>query len=215
MISLTSCSREDDSHTPVWRDNGIEKVDTALYNADKAIFVHDYLKYIQSKEWLQEEYPDVPLSERFFVMVDTIIYSKDRKFLYVFFGVGDKGSLKDKTPDVYRLLHYRCESVIGYRDSSQNGITFYENKLTVNSDNYRRAMNAVENFYLKHYKKEWTISSWEEYGCVGYNIDDSLFFDRSTLFQKITDSLYYFQVLNLKSRAYKNMPDSIILRKSF
>lgn len=76
-------------------------------------------------------------------------------------------------------------------------------------------MNAVENYHLKHYKDEWVISSWKKYGYVGYNVDDSLFFDQTKLFQMFNDSLYYFQIRFLKSRSYKNMPDSIILRKSF
>lgn len=215
LLFLTSCSHEDDGLTPIWRDNESAKVDTALYKADKAVFVHDYLEYLESKEWLVEQYPGVPLSDRFFVMVDTILYSKDRQFLFVFYGVGDKGSISDSRPEFERTLHFACESAIGYRDSCQNSITFYENRLTVNSDNYRYAMNAVENYHLKHYKDEGVIASWSKYGNVGYNVDDSLFFDQAKLFQKFNDSLYYFQIDILKSRAYKNMPDSIILRKSF
>lgn len=216
LFFLASCKREDDSQTPIWHDNGCGMIDSALYNTDKTSFVRQYLGMIQSKKWLIEEYPNVRLSDRFFVLVDTILYSKDRTFMIVFYGVGDKGSIKDGTPELYRLLHYSCTSAIGYRDSIRSSVTFFENnRLTVNSDNYRSAMNAVENYHLKHYKKEQTVATREKYGYIGYNVDDSLFFEESPLFQKYSDSLYYFQIDILKDRSYKNMPDSIILRKYF
>lgn len=213
VFFFISCG--DVSCIPVWKPNASAKVDSALYDADKAFFIHNYLEYIESKEFLKDEYPDVPLSGRFFVLVDTILYSKDYNFLLVFYGVGDKASISDNTPQEQRPKHYACEVVIGYRDSSGSGITFYEDRLTVHCDDYRAAMNDVEYYYLNHYYKNWVVASWEKYGYVGYNVDDSLFFDRSKLFQKYSDSLFYFQIDMFRSRAYKNMPDSVILRKSF
>ena len=212
-LLLASC--ENDSNPPIWKDNGYEQVDTAIYNKDRSTFIHDYLQYIESKKYWRDIYSNIPLSERFFVVVDTILYSKDRNFLFVFYALGNIGAIRDNTAEVQRPLHYSCESVIGQRDSCGNGITFYENKLNVNCDCYREAMNAVENYYIKHYKNEWLISSGEKFGCIGFNITDSLFFERAPLFQKYSDSLYYFQILMFHSRAYKNMPDSIILRDHF
>lgn len=213
VIVFISC--EDDLLTPVWRENPSAKVDSALYIADKSVFIQKYLDYIQKKEYLQKEYPGFPLSERFFVLVDTILYSKDHNFLFVFYGVGDKASISDNTPQEQRPKHYVCEAAIGCRDSSRCDLTFYEDRLTVNCDDYRAAMNDVEYYYLNHYYKNWVVASWEKYGYVGYNVDDSLFFDRSKLFQKYSDSLFYFQIDMFRSRAYKNMPDSVVLRKCF
>lgn len=215
VIIFASCSFEDDTQIPVWKNNTCEEIDSALYNADKSFFVQRYLEYLKTQKWVVDEYPKIQIDDRFFIIVDTILYSKNQKYLFVFYGVGDKGSMSDNRPESSRTLHYACESAIGYRDSVWDSITFYENRLTINSDSFRPAMNAVENYYLKHYKEEWVISSWEKYGYVGYNVDDSLFFDNSLLFQKYDDSLFYFQISIFRSREYKNMPDSVILRKSF
>ena len=147
MFLVTSCSSEGDEHDPIWKDNGCGPIDSVLYNADKTAFVKQYLEMIQSKKWLIEEYPNVSLSDRFFVLVDTILYSKDRTFMIVFYGVGDKGSIIDRTPEIYRLLHYSCESAIGYRDTIQNNVTFFEKQ--VENKYFNKFMGCYQAMFKK------------------------------------------------------------------
>lgn len=199
----------------VWTDNGHAPVDRALYNDDKNYFIHSYLSLVRSQEWLKEEYPGTSLDDRIFVLIDTILYSDDRNFLFIFYGHGDIGAIADKRPQFERLSHYSCESAIGYRDTIRNILRFYSNVINVVADDYRLAMNNVEYYYLNSYKKDRVVPLTDRYGTIGYNVNDSLFFENSLLFKKFNDTLYYFQINYVVERKHLNKPDSIILKEEF
>ena len=214
FLLLVSCSQT--NYHPYWAYNGPCPANRIQYEEDKQQFIQSYLRKVQSKQWLKQDYPNISLEDRFFVNVDTILYSKDLRFLFVFYGRGDKGAIGNmNTPLSDRPACYKCESAIGYRNSKDKSLTFYENMLTINWDNYRDGMDGVESYYLTEFKDDRLIPTWEKYGKIGYNVNDSAFFERTRLFQMFNDSLYYFQIEHIIDRSFKNMPDSIILRKHF
>lgn len=199
----------------VWEDNGHAPVDSVLYNEDKNKFIQSYFEKIRPKEWLMEDYPGTSIDDRFFVLIDTILYSDNRYFLFIFYGIGDKCAIADNKDFWDRPSHYSCKSVIGYRDTIRNTIRFYENGLIISGDNYRVVMNDVEYYYLNDYKGKRVIPLTDSYGTIGYNVNDSMFFENSPLFKKFNDTLYYFQIEHVIDLKYKNKPDSIILKKEF
>ena len=199
----------------VWIDNGHTPIDRTLYNEDKNQFIHSYFAQIRSKEWLMEDYPEFSIDDRFFVLVDTILYSNNRNYMFIFYGRGDKCAISDNTDYWERPSHYCCESVIGYRDTIRETLRFFENMLTVSGDDFRVVMNDVEYYYLNSYKNDRVIPLTDRYGTIGYNVNDSLFFEKSPLFKKYNDTLYYFQINHVVERKHLNKPDSIILKKEF
>lgn len=191
-------------------------VDSVQYEDDKHKFVCSYLKRIESQIWLKEDYPNIPIADRFFVIVDTILYSEDKKFMFVFYGRGDNAAIANKNVPLYERPHFfHCETAIGYKDSIKESLVFYDNRLIYNWDNFRDGMDALEYYFLKDFKNEGVIPSCGKYGVINYNVNDSLFFDKSLLFKKFNDSLYYFQIEYIIEREYANLTDSIILKKSF
>lgn len=190
-------------------------MDSIQYNTDVHVFIDHYYEDISSNEWLIKEYPSVSIKDRFFVLVDTILYSEDGCFLFVFYGRGDKWAINDNRKIFDRPTHYECESAIGYRDTLNSCIYFYRNGLTINSDNYRRGMDGIVYYYQNNLKNKNVISPSAKYGKIGYNVNDSLFFEKSLLFKKFNDTLYYFQIDNIIDRKNINKADSIILIKSF
>lgn len=203
----------EEEERPLWNNCNYTEVDREQYNTDVNVFVNQYLDNINKQEWLKEDYPDAPINDRFFVDVDTILYNRDGGFLFVFYGRGDRCAIADTCHLFERPAHYHCESAIGYRDTIQNSIVFYMNDWTVNLDDYRDGMDKVECYYLNNYKNEGVIPSRIEYGDIGYNVNDPLFFDNSLLFKKYNDTLYFFQIDHFKTIVYR--PDSIIIKKHF
>ncbi len=135
--------------------------------------------------------------------------------MFIFYGRGDKCAIADNTEYWERPRRYSCESVTGYRDTIRDTLRFFDNKLTVSGDDYRLVMNDVEYYYLNSYKNDRVIPLTDDYGTIGYNVNDSLFFEKSLLFKKYNDTLYYFQIDYVVERKHLNKPDSIILKKEF
>lgn len=215
FITLISCHNQSDIRI-LWEYRRPCPVDSIQYEDDKQQFICSCLRRIQTQTWRQIDFPTIPIQDRFFIIVDTILYSQDQNFLFVFYGIGDKGAIASTDIQMYdRPYCYECEAAIGYRDSTNNTYVFYEDRLTHNWENFRDGMDGVEYYYLTDYKNENVIPSWSKYGQIGYNVNDSLFFEKSLLFKRFNDTLYYFQIKHIIKREYANMPDSIILKKCF
>lgn len=214
ILLLGSCNQVD--YRPCWTYNGPCPADSEQYEEDKQQFVQSYLTKSHYIKIATINCPNTAIENRFLVIVDTILYSKDLRFLFIFYACGDRGSFDHvNAPLSKNPTRYECSAAIGYRDTIQNSLTFYDTRLTINWDNYRDGMDGLESYYLKDFKDERVIPTWAKYGKVGYNVNDSAFFEQSRLFRMFKDSLYYFQIEHVKDRSFKNMPDSAILMSHF
>ncbi len=137
---------------------------------------------------------NIPTNKRLEVIVDTILYSRDAKFSFIFYAV------RDKAPDAVTLIGdnatgYTAMAMIGYKEKEHALPKFYPiSEEAVFSYDYEEAIHLLEYQFVTQLSSRWIGGDAYPLKPFGVNVNEHDFFEKAAYFEKYNDSTYKFQM---------------------
>ena len=166
-----------------------------IHNMDVAYYYKPFagVYYHNSKKFLQAP---LPVNEYINVSTDTILYNEDGLKCFIFVCIEEKTIENKEYKTVDKGRNYAAKAFVGVRDNLNDSISIYPfGKFQIYGyDSYQSAVKDLKHLFYNHLKDDYISASvyMENNRIFERNVGEQGFFE-SVIYQKCTDSTYYYQ----------------------
>ena len=155
-----------------------------------------YMPYVEFYHGDRDYYVSAPIpsSDYVKVTVDTIIYDTSGVKCFVFFVIEKKTVVVDGFKSREDGRNFDANALVGIRKQVADSLCLYPfvKFKTFGFESYQSAIKELKRLYFNHLKGDCIAGSVYKNRRFDYNVGEQGFFE-SVIYQKCTDSTYYYQ----------------------
>ena len=159
--------------------DSIRNMDVAYYYKPFAgVYYHKCKKFLQAP---------IPANEYLNVITDTIIYNENGLKCFIFVCIEEKTIESKEFKTVDKGRNYAAKAFVGVREN------LYDSQI-YGYDSYKSAVKDLKHLFYNHLKDDYISASvyMDNNRIFDRNVGEPGFFE-SVIFQRYTDSTYYYQ----------------------